>query len=350
MAKSKYEYVRSFELPDPILPNLWIVVRVDGRGFGPFTKKHGFTKPLDLRGIRLMNEAAEGVMREFSGEVILAFGESDEFSFLIRRTTDLYNRRSGKIVSTIVSVFTAQYIWRWDRIFGTGLGEQCNGGEVGVIGPNCGTDGTEQEFPSKPAGASNGGFLFASSDNQAPQNVHRKPFVNLVVNPDSVVPPRPLYPPSFDARAVTYPTMKEVQDYFRWRQVDTHINALYNTCYHLLVTQPVVPGFKFPSTTIQSTPKLTFIFPPDPPRSLTPSEAEQLLSQTDSSLKNELLFRGFGLNYNDLPAATRKGSILLWKKSVRAKGRRKAEIAVEHVDLIGDSFWSDCGVLLDAES
>lgn len=33
MAKSRFEYVRNFELPDPLLPNTYIVVRIDGRGF-----------------------------------------------------------------------------------------------------------------------------------------------------------------------------------------------------------------------------------------------------------------------------------------------------------------------------
>ena len=33
MAGSKYAYVRSFELPDPVLPNVFMVVRIDGKGF-----------------------------------------------------------------------------------------------------------------------------------------------------------------------------------------------------------------------------------------------------------------------------------------------------------------------------
>ena len=33
MAKSRFEYVRNFELPDPLVPNTYIVVRIDGRGF-----------------------------------------------------------------------------------------------------------------------------------------------------------------------------------------------------------------------------------------------------------------------------------------------------------------------------
>lgn len=33
MAKSKYEYVKKFEVSDVCLPNTWIVVRLDGRSF-----------------------------------------------------------------------------------------------------------------------------------------------------------------------------------------------------------------------------------------------------------------------------------------------------------------------------
>lgn len=33
MAKSKFEYVKQFELDDSCLQNCWIVVRVDGKDF-----------------------------------------------------------------------------------------------------------------------------------------------------------------------------------------------------------------------------------------------------------------------------------------------------------------------------
>jgi len=33
MAKSKYEYVKGFETDPVLLPNTWVVVRLDGRGF-----------------------------------------------------------------------------------------------------------------------------------------------------------------------------------------------------------------------------------------------------------------------------------------------------------------------------
>lgn len=78
MAKSKFEYVRNFEQPDPVLPNTFMVLRLDGRGFHRFTAMHNYEKPNDDKGIRLMNKCAECVMEEFH-DVILAYGESDEF-------------------------------------------------------------------------------------------------------------------------------------------------------------------------------------------------------------------------------------------------------------------------------
>lgn len=38
MAKSRFEYVRTFELPDPLLQGTFIVVRVDGRGFHKYSR------------------------------------------------------------------------------------------------------------------------------------------------------------------------------------------------------------------------------------------------------------------------------------------------------------------------
>jgi tRNA(His) guanylyltransferase len=43
-----------------------------------FSEAHGFKKPNDGRALHLMNFAAESVMKEIK-DVVLAFGESDEF-------------------------------------------------------------------------------------------------------------------------------------------------------------------------------------------------------------------------------------------------------------------------------
>jgi tRNA(His) guanylyltransferase len=33
MANSRFTYVRDFELADKVLPNTWMLVRIDGKGF-----------------------------------------------------------------------------------------------------------------------------------------------------------------------------------------------------------------------------------------------------------------------------------------------------------------------------
>lgn len=51
MANSRYEYVREFEADDRILPNCWLVIRIDGKAFHKFTEKHNFEKPNDEKGM-----------------------------------------------------------------------------------------------------------------------------------------------------------------------------------------------------------------------------------------------------------------------------------------------------------
>jgi tRNA(His) guanylyltransferase len=117
MAKSRYEYVKDFETDDRILPNTWIVVRIDGKGFHKFTEKHNFEKPNDERGLNLMNFAAACVMKEFN-EIILSYGQSDEYSFVFHRSANVYNRRASKILSNVNSLFTSSYLFNWSRWFG----------------------------------------------------------------------------------------------------------------------------------------------------------------------------------------------------------------------------------------
>eukprot|EP00171_Calliarthron_tuberculosum_P009732 IDg9732t1 len=92
MACSRFEYVKKFEEDDRLLPGCWAVVRLDGRGFTKLSKVQAFTKPNDENALRLMNAAAAVVMHKFS-EIVLAYGQSDEYSFVFRRETALFNRR-----------------------------------------------------------------------------------------------------------------------------------------------------------------------------------------------------------------------------------------------------------------
>ncbi|KAK0128183.1 tRNA-His guanylyltransferase, variant 3 [Cadophora gregata] len=151
MANSKYEYVKNFEQPDLLIPNTWIIVRIDGRGFHKFSNKYAFEKPNDRRALDLMNAAAMAVMNELP-DIVIAYGISDEYSFVFHKTCALFERRSSKLVTTIVSTFTAYYVHLWST-----------------------------HFPDLPLTA-------------------------------------PL--PSFDGRAVQYPSVQNLRDYMSWRQVD----------------------------------------------------------------------------------------------------------------------------------
>ena len=123
-----------------------------------FSDCHQFEKPNDPRAIKLMNAAARGVMRELP-DLTIAYGVSDEFrylpprpllillpvfwlmcSFVFHRGCQLFERRSrwaiphtaennmlyvtiaswcssSKLVTTIVSTFTAHYIHQWSTFF-----------------------------------------------------------------------------------------------------------------------------------------------------------------------------------------------------------------------------------------
>jgi len=116
MAKSKFEYVRKFELDDRLLPNAWIVVRIDGKGFHKFSDDHEFAKPNDVPALNLMNKCARAVMDDFN-EIILSYGQSDEYSFIFRKDAAIYSRRGPKLITNIASLFASSYVFNWPAFF-----------------------------------------------------------------------------------------------------------------------------------------------------------------------------------------------------------------------------------------
>lgn len=116
MAKSKFEYVKEFERDEYCLPNCWIVVRIDGRNFSKFCDAHQFTKPNDVAALQLMNRAAVTVMEDFK-EIILGFGQSDEYSFVFRKDAEIYKRRASKLMSNVNSLFASSYVYHWPHFF-----------------------------------------------------------------------------------------------------------------------------------------------------------------------------------------------------------------------------------------
>ncbi|XP_053148140.1 probable tRNA(His) guanylyltransferase isoform X2 [Hemicordylus capensis] len=116
MAKSKFEYVRDFEADDTCLPNCWVVVRLDGRSFHRFAEQHGFKKPNDDRALQLMNKCAQTVMQELE-DIAIAYGQSDEYSFVFKKKSNWFNRRASKFMTHVVSQFASSYVFYWKEYF-----------------------------------------------------------------------------------------------------------------------------------------------------------------------------------------------------------------------------------------
>eukprot|EP01066_Platyproteum_vivax_P005773 Platyproteum_vivax@DN17420_c0_g1_i1.p1 len=117
MAKSRFEYVKKFEEATnfSILPDAWIVIRIDGKGFSEFTNLNDFEKPNDKWGLYLMAVAAQWVMTQFP-DIRIAYGHSDEFSFVFHKSATIYGRRLCKLVSLVVSAFSSCYVAQWPHI------------------------------------------------------------------------------------------------------------------------------------------------------------------------------------------------------------------------------------------
>lgn len=299
MANSKYAYVRQFEeATNPLLlPGCFVVVRVDGQGFGRLSRAYGMRKPNDQRCCDLLVRAAQSVMQRFSPDVALSYGQSDEFSFLFRKGSSCFRRRGNKLTSLVPSVFAAAFVRLWPHFF----------------------------------------------------------------------PQQPLrHDPAFDARTVLFPDVAVVRDYLRWRQVDCHVNNLYNSVFHALTGDFVRHRLTHDGQVVAD-PLPVYSDPHFSP--LTPQQATQRLTGTVSSDKNEILFSQFGVNYNNELQQFRKGSLIVlteaqvtknkdWKKQPSAAKKQDddqgddywtspVQTAVLHVDIIKDSFWQEYQYLAD---
>ncbi|KAJ8766825.1 hypothetical protein K2173_008379 [Erythroxylum novogranatense] len=245
VSKTKSDYIRSFIFENKLMPSTWIVIRIDGCHFHRFSGVHEFEKPNDVQALNLMNACAMAVLQEFQ-DLVFSYGVSDEYSFVLKKNSNFYQRQASKIVSLIVSFFTSMYVIKW-RTF----------------------------FPQKEL----------------------------------------KYPPSFDGRAICYPSYDVLRDYLAWRQVDCHINNQYNTCFWALVKS-----------------------------GKSKNEAQHALKGTQSQDKYELLAH-FGIDYNALNPMFRLGSSVFWEDAVGDENGSfvepllKRKVIIDHCNIIDKEFW-----------
>lgn len=110
---------------DPRVSTLFLILTLP---FHRLSAHYNFTKPNDVRALNLMNAAARQVLLSLP-DIIIGYGVSDEYSFVLHKSTQLFERRAAKLVSTIVSTFTAAYVFLWRDH----LGEDAGGLELKLL-------------------------------------------------------------------------------------------------------------------------------------------------------------------------------------------------------------------------
>ena len=97
-----FEYFHEVKL----LPDAWVVLRVDGRGFSRFTETR-FEKPFDAAFHAMMVATAGALLEQLHG--IYAYTESDEISVLLPREWNQFDRGLEKAVSISAGIASAAF-------------------------------------------------------------------------------------------------------------------------------------------------------------------------------------------------------------------------------------------------
>ncbi|RAJ02311.1 tRNA(His) 5'-end guanylyltransferase [Chitinophaga skermanii] len=105
------QLLRQFEsLNDPVaLPGMYIVARLDGRGFTQFTKKNNdFEKPFDPQFKENMLATLQHLMNT-GFKVTYGYTQSDELSLLFDLKTGVYGRKIRKYTSLLAAEASAKF-------------------------------------------------------------------------------------------------------------------------------------------------------------------------------------------------------------------------------------------------
>lgn len=179
-----------------VLDGMFVVIRVDGKGFSKYTERMGFEKPFDAGFSARMVQTLRRLMVELGA--VYGHTHSDEISVLLKPGMDLFNRRAEKLISVSAGLASAEF------------------GEC------------------------------------------------------------------FDARLWLGVDAARVVDYFSWRQADAVSNGLSSWAYWTLRQDGI-----------------------------SKAGATRALMGADDAAKNELLFSR-GINFNDVPAWTKRGVGAHW--------------------------------------
>jgi tRNA(His) guanylyltransferase len=125
MANSRFERMKQFERADTLLPDAHVCLRIDGSGFKRLASQLGWVKPWDDRALMLMRQCAEDVMQHALPDSLLAYGHSDEFTFVLPSQSTLQQRREHKLVSLASSVMSSSFVLHHSSFFGFSVPPEC---------------------------------------------------------------------------------------------------------------------------------------------------------------------------------------------------------------------------------
>jgi tRNA(His) guanylyltransferase len=92
-----------------VLPYIYMVARLDGKGFSKFTKKQNFKKPFDFRLKEAMLETTKYLMTETGFSFIYGYTQSDEISLLFSVDENTFNRKLRKLNSVLAGLASAKF-------------------------------------------------------------------------------------------------------------------------------------------------------------------------------------------------------------------------------------------------
>lgn len=93
-----------------VLPGLYMVARLDGRGFTRLTKEvHNFEAPFDPRFRDFMMDTAEYLMVGCGFNVVYGYTESDEISLLFGLEENSFGRKLRKLISILSGEASAKF-------------------------------------------------------------------------------------------------------------------------------------------------------------------------------------------------------------------------------------------------
>lgn len=93
-----------------VLPGIYMVARLDGRGFTKLTKDvHQFEAPFDVRFRDYMVETVQYLMAECGFRIVYGYTQSDEISLLFHPDEDSFGRKLRKFNSVLAGECSAKF-------------------------------------------------------------------------------------------------------------------------------------------------------------------------------------------------------------------------------------------------